>query len=117
MGVAIGGLYFDHAFADFQNRNIERAAAKVINGDRLVLALVESVSQRRRRRLVDDALYIESRNLARIFRSLPLRVVEVRWHRDHSLGNFLAEIIFRRLLQLLQNHRGDLRWSVFLSLR
>ena len=63
--VAVGGLHFDHAFADFKNRNIERAAAEVVDRDGLVLLLVEPVGQRRRRRLVDDALHFEAGDLAR----------------------------------------------------
>ena len=39
VGVAIGGFDFNHAFADFQNRNIKRSAAEVVHGDGLVLAL------------------------------------------------------------------------------
>ena len=35
--VAVGGLHFDHAFADLQNRDVERAAAEVVDGDRFVL--------------------------------------------------------------------------------
>ena len=31
--VAIGGLHFEHAVADFQHRDVERAAAKVIDRD------------------------------------------------------------------------------------
>ena len=117
MRVAIGGFHFDHAFAHFQNRNVERAAAKVIHGNRLVLALVESVSKCRRRRLVDDSLHVEPGNLSRIFRRLPLRIVKIRRHRDYRLGHFFSEIIFRRLLQFLQDHRRNLRRSVFLPLR
>ena len=37
--VAVGGFDFDHALADFQNRNVERAAAEVVHGDRLVFPL------------------------------------------------------------------------------
>ena len=48
---------------------------------------------------------------------LPLRVVEICRHGDDRVGNFLAEIVFRRLLQLLQNHRRDLRRGKLLALR
>jgi hypothetical protein len=52
-----------------------------------------------------------------ILGSLPLRVVEIRRHGDDRIGNFLSEIVFRRLLQLLQNHRRDLRRGKLLALR
>ena len=117
MRVAIRSLHLDDAFANFEHRNIKRAAAKVVHGNRLVLALVEPVSQSRRRRLVDNSLYVEPCNLARIFRSLALRVIKVSRNRDDSLSHFLAEIIFRRLLQFLQNHRRNLWRGVLLPLR
>src|SRR6202021_1639896 len=105
--VAIRGLNLDDALAHFQHRNIKRAAAKVINGDRLVLALIEPVSQSRRCRLVDNSLNVQPSNLASILSRLPLRIVKVSWNRDDRLGNFLAQVVLSRLLQLLQNNRGD----------
>ena len=86
VGVAVGRLDFDDAFADFENGNIERAAAEVIDGDGLVLLLVEPVGQRGRGRLVDDALDVKAGNLARVLGGLALRVVEVRRNRDHGLA-------------------------------
>ena len=112
--VAVGGLDLDDALADLENRDVERAAAEVVDGDRLVLLLVEPVGQRRRGRLVDDAHDLEAGNLARLLGRLALRVVEVRRHGDHGLGHRLTEILLRRLLQLLQNHPGDFRRGVLL---
>ena len=61
--VAGGGFDFDDAFAYFQNGNIERAAAQVIDRDRLVLLFVQAIRQRRSRRLVDDAQHFQARRL------------------------------------------------------
>ena len=47
--------------------------------------------------------------LAGFLGRLALRVVEVGGHGDDGLGDRLAEVVFRGLLQLLQDHRGDLR--------
>ena len=86
VGVAVGRLDLDDAFAHFENGNIERAAAEVIHGDGLVLLLVEAVGQRGRRGLVDDALDVEAGDLARVLGGLALRVVEVGRNGDHGLA-------------------------------
>ncbi len=114
VGVAVGRLDLDDAFADFQDRDVERAAAEVVDGDRLVLLLVETVGQRRRGRLVDDAHDLEAGDLAGFLGGLALRVVEVGGHGDDGLASPRPEILLRGLLQLLQDHRGDFRRRVLL---
>jgi hypothetical protein len=32
-GVAVGGLHLEHAVADFEDGDVERAAAEVVDGD------------------------------------------------------------------------------------
>ena len=64
--VAVGGLDFEDALADSQDRDVEGAAAQVVDGDGLVLAaLVEPVGQRRGRGLVDDAQDFETGDACR----------------------------------------------------
>src|SRR6185436_10621713 len=58
MRITIGRFHLDHAFADFKDRNVEGAAAKVENRDSLVFLLVETIGQRRCRRLIDDTQYL-----------------------------------------------------------
>jgi hypothetical protein len=40
-GVAVGRLHFEHAVADLEHRDVERAAAKVIDRDGLAVLLVQ----------------------------------------------------------------------------
>ena len=110
--VAVGRFHLDHALAHFQNRDVERAAAEVEHGNRLVPLLVEPVGQRGRRRFVDDAHDLEPGDLPGILGRLPLRVVEVRRHGDDRLCDRLSEVFLRRLLQLLEHHGGNLRGRV-----
>ena len=117
MGVAVGGFHFDDAFADFEDRDVERAAAKVVHGDGFVLLLVQAVSERRRRGLVDDALHVQPGDLSGIFGRLALRVVEVRGDGDHRVGDLLAEEILRGVLQFLKDHRRNLRRAILFALR
>ena len=117
VGITIGRLHFDDAFSDFQNRDIEGSATEVIDGDGFIFSFVESVGECGCRRLVDDALDFEAGNLSGVFGRLPLCVVEICRHRDDRFGDLLAEIVFRSLLQLLQDHRRDLGRGVLLALR
>jgi hypothetical protein len=94
VGVTVGRFHFDNAFADFKDRNVERAAAEVKHGNRLVFLLVETIGKRRSRWLVHDTHYFEARDLAGVFSRLALRVVEVSRNGDHGLINFLAEVVF-----------------------
>jgi hypothetical protein len=110
-------LDLEHALGQLEHRHVEGAAAEVEDEDRLVGLLVEPVGERGRGRLVDDAQDVEARDLARVLRRLALRVVEVRGNRDHGLADVLAEVRLRVRLQLLQDHRADLRRCVLLAAR
>ena len=65
VGVAVGRFHLEHALADFEDRDVEGAAAEVEDRDLLVLLLVQAVGQRRRGGLVDDAPDLEAGDLAR----------------------------------------------------
>ena len=107
--VAVRGKHFKHAVGNFQNGNVERAAAQVVNHDFAVfLVFIESVRKRGSRRLVDDAQYVQSCDLARVLRRLTLRVGEIRGAGDHGVRDLAADIRFRVLFELGEDHRRDL---------
>ena len=62
--VAVGRLHAEDAVANLEDRDVERAAAEVVDGDALGVLLLEAVGERGRRRLVDDALDVEARRSA-----------------------------------------------------
>src|SRR5450759_3814239 len=66
-------------------------------------------------RLVDEPLDLETRNLPRVLRGLTLGVVEVGRHGDDGAVHLLSEIRLRRLLQLREDHCGDLGRRQFLA--
>src|SRR6185437_5818398 len=117
VGVAVGALDLDHAFADFEDGDVEGAAAEVVDGDGLFLLLVEAVGERGGGGLVDDALHVEAGDTAGVFGGLALGVVEVGRDGDDGFGDFFAEVILGRLLQLLQDKGRDFRRRVALALR
>ena len=113
--VARGGLDLEDAVPDLQHGHVERAAAEVEDEDGLVRLLVEAVGQRRGGRLVDDALDVEAGDAAGVLRRLALVVVEVGGNGDDRGVDALAEVGLRVRLELLQDHRGDLRRGVLLA--
>ena len=88
-GVAVGGFYFEHPVPDFENRNVEGSAAKIIHGDSFFFLFLQAVRQRCRGRFVDDPKDVEPRDLAGVFGGLALAVVEVRGHGNHRIRHLL----------------------------
>src|SRR5882762_4397577 len=76
-GVAICRLHFEDAFGDLEDRDIKGAAAEVVDRDFAASLLFEPVSERRGRRLVDDARHFEPSDPASILRRLALRIIEI----------------------------------------
>ncbi|EAP78313.1 Glutamate dehydrogenase [Roseovarius nubinhibens ISM] len=113
--VAIGGFDFEEAFVDLENGHVEGPAAEVIDRDRVGFVLVETIGQRGRGRLVDDAQHFETGDLAGVFGGLTLGVVEIGGNGNDRLGHFLAEIAFGCLFHLAQDERTDLARRVFLT--
>ena len=58
--VAGGRDDLEHAVADLEDRDVERAAAEVVHRDLALDVLAEAVRERRRGRLVDDADDVEA---------------------------------------------------------
>ena len=114
-GVAVGRLHLEHAVADLEHRDVEGAAAEVIDGDGLALLLLEPVGESGRGRLVDDAQHFEAGDLAGVLGGLALRVVEISGDGDDRLLDLLAEIGFGGLLHLLQDEGGNLRGRILLA--
>ena len=113
MVVARRGQHLDHAGRDIENGHVERAAAEIIDHDLLRLLLIDAVGKGGCRRLVDDALDVQPRDLARVLRGLTLRVGKIGRDGDNRIGDRLAEKRLGVGLELLQDHRRDLLRGIF----
>ncbi len=113
--VAVGGLDLEDALAELEDRDVEGAAAQVVDGDLLVALLVQAVGQGRRGRLVDDPLDVEAGDPAGVLGRLALGVVEVGRDGDDGLGHLLAQVRLGVRAQLLEDHRADLGRRVGLA--
>ncbi len=114
--VPVGRFHLEQAVVDFQDGDVEGAAAEVIDRDRLAFLLVQTVGQRGRGRFVDNAQDFQARDLAGVLGGLTLGVVEIGRNRDDGLRDLFAQIGFGGLLHLLKDHRADLRRGIFLAL-
>jgi hypothetical protein len=81
--VAAGALHLEHAVLEAQDRDVEGAAAQVVDREQTIFLLLETVRERRRGRLVQRAEAPRARRAPASRGGLPLGIVEVRGHRDH----------------------------------
>ena len=114
-GVAVGRLHLEHAVADLEDRDVESAAAQVIDGDLLAVVLVQAVGQGRRGRLVDDAQDFQAGDLAGVLGRLTLGVVEIGRNGDDRLGDFLTQVTLGVFLELHQDEGRNLLRAVVLA--
>ena len=112
--IASGGQHLDHAAVDGKHRDVEGAAAQVIDHDGLVLLLVHAIGKRGCRGLVDDALHVEPGDDASVLGRLALRIGEVCGHGDDRVGDRLAQVALGVLLELGENHGRNLLRQVLL---
>ena len=97
MRIPVRRLHLDDAFAHLEDRNIERAAAKVVDRNRLVPFLVQTIRQRGGGGFVDNTKNLEAGDPASVFSGLPLRIVEISGDRNDGLLDLLSQISFCRL--------------------
>ena len=113
--IAIGRFDFEHAIANFKDRDVKRTAAKVIDRDGFVFVLIHAVRKRSSRRLVNDTQHFKPCNQASILSGLTLGIVEIGWNGDNRLRDGFAQIGFRCFLHLLQNECRNLRWRIIFA--
>src|ERR1035438_6294138 len=105
--VAVGGLYLEDAVAQFEDGDVERAAAKIVDGNGAFLGAIEAIGQRSRGRFIDQAQDVKACHAACVLGGLALRIVEVRRDGDNGLRDRLAEETFSIALELAQDVRGN----------
>ena len=109
VGIPIRGAHLKNAFAHIQDRNIECAAAQVVDRNDFVSFLVQSIRQRGSGRFVYDAQHFQTGNLSGILGGIALGIVEIGRHSDDCLCHCFAEIGFGIPLDLGQDHGRDFR--------
>ena len=110
VGVPVGGQHLEGVSPCAHDRDVEGAAAEVVDREREVPTHFVAVGERGRRRLVDQASHVDAGMLGGQLGRLALHVVEVCGNGDHGLGSGLAERLLRVLAHAAQNPSGDLNW-------
>ena len=114
LGIAVAGQDLDDAVLDLGQRDVEGAAAQVVDQQPLHLGGVRVVGQDGGGRLVDDPDDLQAGQLARLAGRLPLAVVEEGRHRDHGLGDRVPQRLLGALLERPQDDGRDLLRRVLL---
>src|SRR4051794_23270742 len=91
-----------------ENRDVKSASTQIVDGDQSLFLAIQTISERSRRGLIHDPEHVETRKPPGRARGLPLAIVEVSRHRDHRFADRLSQSFFGALLELTQNHGGDL---------
>ena len=107
-GVAARRDHLGEALAQAQDRDVEGAAAKVVDRDRDLVLLVEPVGEGGRGRLVHQAEHVESCEAAGVAGRLPLAVVEIGGNGDDGSRDLLAEGVLGAAFEFAQDQRGNL---------
>ena len=108
-GVPVRREDLEDSVRDSEERDVEGAAAEIIDRDDPVLQPSKSVGEGRGSRLVEQPYHFEPGDLSRVARRLSLALVEVSRHRDHGSPDRLTEVSTRLLLERLEHDRRDLR--------
>src|SRR5690242_14408757 len=90
MGIPVGREHLEDSTLDVENRNIESAAAEIVNRDASLGHLVEPVGQRCGGGLIDEPHNFEPGEPAGVLGRLALPVVEVRRYGDYDALDLLV---------------------------
>ena len=103
----MGSQDLKDTIVELKNGKVEGAAAQVVDRDLgVLLELVETVGERRRRRLVDDALDLESGQFSGAQGGVSLGVIEIGRNGNDRTIYGLSQRQFRIPFELLQ-HLGS----------
>jgi hypothetical protein len=91
VGVAVRGEHLVRLSFVPEDRHVERAAAEIEHEEGLRFGFLVRVRERSGRRLVDQPIAFDARELRRVERREALRVREVRRDRDDRLRDLTAE--------------------------
>ena len=95
--IAARGENFEDSARELEKRDVERAAAEIVDHVGTLGTIVEAVGERSRRRLVEKAQNREVRKTGGVLRRLTLRIVEVGGDRDHGARQIAAETVLGAL--------------------
>jgi len=111
MGMAVSCFDFEYTFFNSEKRYIKSSTTKIENEDVLfsILLFIESISNSRCGRFVNNSENIDTSNNTSVFGCLSLWVIEVSRNCNNCLLHGLSKIFFGNRLHFLKNHW----WNLF----
>ena len=105
MRVARRGEHFEYTTRKAKNRHVKGTAAQVVNEERPLGVLIETIRNGGGRGLIQEAQHVQASQLRGVFCRLALRVIKVCGHRDHRTIKLAAEAFFSASFKRTQNFR------------
>ena len=106
--VSQSGNDFVDVAIDFNDGNVEGAAAQIVNGIQSIFFDPLPVGDQGRRRFIDNAHDIQPGNFSGHFGGLPLGIIKKSGDRDHGVADGFSQIIFSDVFQVGEEHAGNL---------
>ncbi len=105
--IASSGEHLEHALLQPQDRDVERAAAKIVDSEDALRGLVEAIGECGCRRLIDQPQHLEPSKTGGILGGAAGRVVEIGGNGDDGPAHGTAQILLGPRLGSPQNIGGD----------
>ena len=106
--IAAGRQHLKHALLQVEQRDVEGAAAQVVDRVDALRVVVEAIGQRRRRRFVDQPQHLEPGQSGGVAGGGAGGVVEIGRHGDDRAVDATAELGLGAILQRAQDVGGNL---------
>ena len=105
MRVASRGQHFKDATRKAKNRHVKGAAAQVVNEERPLRVLIETIRNGGGCGFIQEAQHVQASELRGVFCRLALCVVKICGHGDHRAIKLAAEALFGASFKRTQNFR------------
>jgi len=106
-GITAGGHHLEHPLGQLENGNVKGSTTQVVDCIDPLGCVIQAIGNGCRRRLVEQAQHIETRQAGGIFRRLTLGVIEIGRDRNDRSHQIATQPRFSACFQGFQNLGGS----------